>query len=187
MNRALILLSSAIFMVAVAAAPGCTGDDDDDNGTGLSDGTYAVSNADVTDGCGFGTDSYYAGETQVIVTVEGSTVGVYGFPDDLEYEVSGDTLTDTEFSGITTLDFTDDASVDYPLPPGGDEYDCKVDFEQVYGGMIVGGDAFTLTDTLTLTATTGGGCTAAVVSSAFAPATITALPCTTVDEVDLAL
>lgn len=187
MNRALILLSTAVFLAAIATAPGCSGGDDDDDGGGLSDGTYAVSNANVTDGCGFGIQSYYAGETEVLVTVEGSTVGVYGFPNDLEFDVSGGTLTDTQFSGITTLDFTDDASADYPLPPGGAEYDCKVDFEEVYGGTIVGDDAFTLTDTLTLTATTGGGCTSAVVSSAFAPVTITALPCTTVDEVDLAL
>lgn len=186
MNRALIFLSSATFMVAVAAAPGCTGDDDDDDGLGLSDGTYAVSNADVTDGCGFGTDSYYAGETQVIVTVEGSTVGVYGFPDDLEYLVSGTMMTDTQLSGVTVFDFTDDTSADYPLQAGDGEYDCVVDFEEAYGGTITGGGSFTLTDTISLTVTSGGGCTPAVVSSAFVATIVTALPCTTVDEVDLA-
>ena len=191
MKKAFILFSSALFMVALAAAPGCSGggdddDDDDDDGT-LASGTYGVTGTTVDDGCGFyGPDSYYDGVTEADVVATATTVDVTGFPDDLSFDVTGSTLTDNQFGGVSALVFSDNTSADYPLASG-NEYACVAEFEIAYGGTITGASAFTLTDAYSLTVTSGAGCSLAVVNSAFTTPFTTAPPCSSVDEVDLSI
>ena len=194
MKKALILLTSALAMMAIAAAPGCSGggdddDDDDDDGSSLSTGTYAVSGAGLTNTCTAGTTSYYDGVTEADVTVTGLAITITGFPDELGYDIVGTNLVDNLFGTPQTipLDYTDNTSADYPLDSG-NEYACKLDYTVEYAGTITGADAFTLEDSITVVVTSGNQCTPAVVSSAFNPASpILAVPCSSVDSVDLAL
>ena len=189
MKKAFILFSSALFMVALAAAPGCSGggdddDDDDDDGT-LASGTYGVTGTTVDDGCGFyGPDSYYDGVTEADVVATATTVDVTGFTDDLSFDVSGSTLTDNQFGGISAIVFSDNTSADYPGLLSNMEYNCVLEYEIAYGGTITGASAFTLTDAYSLTVTSGAQCTLAIVNSAFTGIT-TVPPCSSVDEVDL--
>lgn len=191
MKKALILLTSAVAMMAIAAAPGCSGggddDDDDDDGSSLHTGTYAVSGASLSNTCTAGTTSYYDGVTEADVTVTGLAITIVGFPDELGYDIVGTNLVDNLFDTPVTipLDYTDNTSADYPLTSG-NEYPCKADYSIEYAGTITGGDAFTLEDTVNLVVTSGAGCSPAVVSSAFG-SPILAVPCTSVDSVDLAL
>ena len=194
MKKALILLSSAIFMVALASAPGCSGGDDDDAGdddddaASLHTGTYAVSGATLTNTCSAGTASYYANVAEADVTVTGLAIDITGFPDDLGYDIAGTDLVDNLFGTPDTsvLDFSDNTSVDYPLTSN-NEYACKIDFFVEYAGTITGADAFSLVDTLAVTLNSGAGCTLAVVNSAFTAPGLSAFPCSSNDEVDLAL
>lgn len=193
MKKALILLSSAIFMVALASAPGCSGggdddDDDDDDGASLHTGTYAVSGATITSTCSAGATSYYADVTEADVTVTGLAIAITGFPDDIGYDIAGSDLVDNLFGTPDTsvLDFTDNTSADYPLTSN-NEYACKVDFFVEYAGSITGVDSFTLVDTLAVTVNSGAACTLAVVNSAFSAPGLAAFPCNSDDSVDLAI
>ena len=192
MKKALILLSSALFMVAIAAAPGCSGGDDDDDAAddddgALASGSYAVSNAALTNTCAAGGTSYYAGVTEADVTATATDIAITGFPDDIGYDISGTNLVDNLFGTPTTtdLDYSDNTSADYPLSPSTNEYNCKATFTVEYAGTITGSNAFSLEDSVAI-ASSGAGCSVAVVSSAFS-APLLAVPCSSSDTVDLAL
>jgi hypothetical protein len=199
MKKALILLTSALAMLALAAAPGCSGggddddDDDDDGGSGLASGTYAATGASLADECfgGAATDSYYAGVSEADVTVTGVAVEIEGFADTLGYDISGTSLVDNTFGTPDTfvIDFTDPATLESATGANdGNTYACMADYFVEYAGSITGGNEFTLEDTtaVSASATTGAGCTIAIVSSAFS-APLAAFPCETIDSVDLAL
>ena len=189
-NRLLPVCFSLFLAVTIAAAPGCSGesgdDDDDDDDGPLPSGTYQVENATATDGCGFyGSTSHYASAEEVELVVDAATVQIFGFEDDIEYEINGTLLTDVLFGGVTNFDFTDDASVDYPSAelPAGNEYSCKAQYAIDYRGEITGESSLSLEDEYALVVTSGNECAIAL-GSAF-DATITTLPCITTDTVDL--
>lgn len=191
MKKSLILLSSALFMVALAAAPGCSGggdddDDDDDDGGSLASGSYAVSGASLTNTCAAGGTSYYAGVTEADVTATAADITISGFPDDLGYDIAGTNLVDNLFGTPTTidLDYSDNTSADYALDSG-NEYNCKATVDIEYAGTITGSNAFSLEDSFAV-ASSGAGCTVAIVSSAFTNPLL-AVPCSSSDTVDLAL
>jgi hypothetical protein len=194
MKKALILLTSAIALMAIAAAPGCSGggddDDDDDDGGSLHSGTYAVSNVGIQfDVCGDGTGaSYYEGVAEADVTVAATSILVSGFPDDLGYDIVGNDLVDNTFGTPATsvIDFTDPGTLETATGANdGNTYNCVVDFTTEFAGTITGTDAFTLADTISLTQNSGA-CTVAIVSSAFVEA-LAAFPCSVVDGADFAL
>lgn len=185
MKKSLILITSALFMLALAAAPGCSGgkdkgddDDDDDDGGTLASGTYSVGTPVVVDGCAdfYGPDSYYGGVSEVDVTVSGVSLDIVGFPDDLTYDITGNSLQDNVFSGSASFDFSTDVGLN-------SSYDCVINLTADYHGTITGTNAFTLIDQYDFN---GTGTQCAVAASSGFGITV-ALPCTTTDTVALSL
>ena len=184
--KKVLLPLTALFAMAIAAAPGCSGggddDDDDDDDGALASGEYAVSNADVADTCG-GTfygdgSSYYGGVDSVDVTVVGASVEISGFPNDLVYDISGTDLIDTE-AAPQAIDFRDPETLE-----SGNTYDCTLIFSFSYLGEITGTNEFTLVDTYMVSSSSGSECAIAA-DSGFGVANT--LPCQVEDSVDLAL
>jgi hypothetical protein len=173
MKKALILLTSAVALLALAIAPGCSGggDDDDDGGTGLDNGTYAVGGLEINPNTCGGTGNFYDqfSTADVIATAVSFDIDFEGVFQ-TTYEITGTSLYDPASPGNTEIDFNDPAVA---LTANGfaSTYDCVLDAGENYEGSITGNNEFVLTDRYTYDITSGTECPI-VATSAGVP-----LPC----------